>query len=127
MIKIHKILSIFLIIALISNNSFGAYLLKEGEPSPVQGVLLPTDEAKKIQIELMELDFCKQDQKELNKVVLLQRESLSKNKDIIQQLEIQKNQLNQDLNNSNKNNSIQNGLFFILGVITTLGIIHASK
>ena len=102
-------------------------LLDKGEVSPIKGYLFSIDEGKKIQIELMELDFCKQTEQQNNIVIELHKSEIGKHKEIINSLEIQKLTLLKENKQLGETKLIENGMYFLLGVILTSGIVYVTK
>jgi hypothetical protein len=102
-------------------------LLDKGEVSPSKGYLFSIEEAKKIQVELMELDFCKQTEQQNNILIELNKTEILKYKEMTNSLEIQKSSLLKENQELNKTKLIENGLYFLLGVILTSGIVYVTK
>lgn len=118
---------ISLIIGLTSLNSNAVSLLKVNERAPHTGYLFSEDEAKKLQVELLELDYLKKDKVLSDDLIKTQVLQLEKYSNSLELLRTQNANLREDLSTLDKTRTLENGIYFILGIVLTGTIVYVSK
>jgi ABC-type tungstate transport system permease subunit len=101
--------------------------LQSGQSAPVDGLLFSMDEAKRLKVDLLELDYLREDKKQLEAYIDMQKSQINKFQSNVTELERQKGVLLQENQKVYSNRLMENGLFFILGVILTGSIVYVSK
>lgn len=128
-----RLLQTLLIFSLIASNAAlansldSAIVLKKGDITPYDGVLLSNSQAKVIYGELKQFDNLKLINESLNKEVTLHEANETEFQKQIIELKSQNTDLSTNLEKASSDNFWRETLFFGLGVLSTGLIVYAVK